>query len=146
MWSVIQLMTHFTGNNFFGAITNIPAMPEALQLAPIMMLVQSLEEMRWPGPATSPQQTGSPAAAVVELLLLWWTLPWQLETAHNWPLMISQSEDRIVSAGPMRDELLFDGMRWWSHVTVTDGEGLGQELGGFWDWREVSLRIACHHQ
>lgn len=46
MRSVIQLMTHFTGNNFFGAITNIPAMPEALQLAPIMMLVQSLEEMR----------------------------------------------------------------------------------------------------
>ena len=47
MRSVIQLMTHFTGNNFFGAITNIPAnVPEALQLVPIMMLVQSLEEMR----------------------------------------------------------------------------------------------------
>lgn len=31
MWSVIQLMTHFTGNNFFGAITNTPAdVPEAL--------------------------------------------------------------------------------------------------------------------
>ena len=35
MWSVIQLMTHFTGNNFW-CNYNIWAVPGALQLAPIM--------------------------------------------------------------------------------------------------------------
>ena len=79
--------------------------------------VQSLEWWLWPGPRNiTTTQTGSSTAAVdvVELLLLWWTLPWPLETAaHYRPLLLSQPEAIIVSSGPMRarDELLFIGLR-----------------------------------
>ena len=114
LWSVIQLMTHFTGNNFW-CNYNISAAPGALQLAPNHGWVQSLEmrsEECDPGPQHHHNTNRFPTAAIVELLLLWWTLPWHLETAaHNRPLKLSQSEARVVSARPMRDELLFNGLR-----------------------------------